>query len=291
MAGEVDSAIKIYEAAQTLESLEPTKRIEGINDIISSIMNPDKFSIYILEQNGLQQLSTTGWTGEEGYLTFYNAESPLFKSVVGMSNILSLINEEDEFILDGEGVIAGPLIDKESGEVQGMIKFEEFGFTQMTLRNLHMFRILCEWIGMSIRTMNKIEESDADSLMDRNHMLYSYNFLKCQTDFLVFLAVRMNFHLTKLNIKLTNSAQLSNDERTVTVLAMGDAIRSALRQVDQIFDGENKGEEFAVLLPGTGDDNTNIVITKIKTALKKNNVEIKKAKFSYTIQTLNHVKE
>ena len=289
LAGEVDSAIKIYEAAKTLENLERSKRIDGINDIVSSIMKPNKFSFYTLEENGLKQLSEFGWDNE-GYKTSFDVNSRLFNEVVNHKRILAMINEKDEEILAGEGMLAGPLIDIETGEVHGMLKFEEFGFKQMTLRNLHMFKILCEWIGMAMANMNRIDTANEDSMVDRKHMLYSYNFLKLQSDFLTALAKRMNFYLTKLNIKLTNPNELSENERLEIVLAMGNAIKNSLRQVDQFFDEKKKGEEFAILLPGTAHDNAEIVINKIKDALKENTKDIKKAKLSYTVQTLNKAK-
>ena len=289
LAGEIDSAIKIYEAAKELENLQHTKRVDGINDIIASIMNPDKFSFYALSENGLKQQSCTGWNNE-AYDTFFDVKSPIFKAIVNDKRILTALSEKDEETLAGEGVLAGPLIDLETGVVQGMLKFEEFGFKQMTLRNQHMFKILCEWIGMAMANLNRIQEANEDSMVDRKHMLYSYNFMKVQSDFLTSLAIRVNFNLTKLNIKLTNVNDLTDEDRIEAVLGVGDAIRSSLRQVDQFFDEKNKGEEFAILLPGTGNDNSEIVINKIKSALKENTKQVKNAKFSYTIQTLHEAK-
>jgi len=291
LAGEVGSALQIYEAAKSLESAEASNRIERINDIVQSIINPDKFSFYTLTDGGLKQLSNSGWTQDEGFKTKFSSRSELFQSIVTHKNVLSVINESDEKILDNEGVLAGPLIDLSTGEVQGMLKVEEIGFKNLSLRSIHMFHILCEWIGMAISNMNKIQTAASDSMIDRKHMLYSYNFLKCQSEFLTSLAVRMNFNLTKLHVKLTNTKSLTDDQRSKAILSMGDAIRSSLRQVDQFFDEENKGEEFAVLLPGTCNDNAEIVIGKIKEALKEHNTGIKKAKYSFTVQTLNKTKE
>jgi len=285
LASEVTSALKIYEAAKTLEALELDKSIAGINDIVISVLNPEKFSFYLLDKDKLELQSNTAWGSDDKFVRLFDPSHNIFKAIIQGKKILSILNDDDISVLGEEGVLAGPIIDPKTSQVYGMLKIEALPFKQLTLRTVHMFKILCEWVGMAVGNIEKIKSMEDNSFLDHNDMIYSYNFFKLQQDFLRALAQRMKFHLTKLNIKIVKIENVPVELREELAKRFGEIIRTTLRKVDLVFDAKNELQEFIVLLPGTPIENVKLVIKKIEEALLADPF-MTPAKFSFTIMDM-----
>jgi hypothetical protein len=128
-------------------------------------------------------------------------------------------------------------------------------------------------------------------MYNHQRQVYTFSFLERQTDFLRALGRRIKFPVSKIVIKLINASDLTTPDRIKATVTMSDAIHDTLRNVDQIFDDKAKGEEFALLLPGTNTTNSQIVVTKIKTALGNSEDVVKKARYSFTIQPIFELEE
>ena len=286
LSEELGSAIKIYKAAVTLEDLAPDNQIDGVNKIVASILNPDKFSIYIKSEDGLTLSSNYAWESKDQYLKKFDNSSEIYKAIVGEKRILVAFNDTSELLLNHEGIIAGPLIDSNTGEVFGMLKIEKMSFQSLNLRTVQLFTLLCEWIGLTLRKMFNVQKMASETINGHNHRAYSYAFLQAQTEFLETLAKRMGFHLTKLNIRMVNSGELSADDRRQAVALMATAIKSSLRKTDLLFDAREKGEEYALLLCGTGEEYINLVIKKIQDQSIKTAGPENPAKYAFSYQVL-----
>jgi hypothetical protein len=70
----------------------------------------------------------------------------MFREIVARQRTLCISKPEDEFVLQDEGILAAPIIDKESGEVLGMLKIEKMNFFDLHFSNIQSFQLLCEWI-------------------------------------------------------------------------------------------------------------------------------------------------
>lgn len=288
LSEELGSAIKIYRAAVTLEGMERENQIDGINRIVASILNPEKFSIFTMSGEGMELNSSYAWTDGDKLSRRFDRTSALCKAVATERRLLSVFNADDERILKGEGLLAGPLIDNASGEVFGMLKIEAMDFQSFNLRTLQLFKMLCEWTGLTMKKMKGMRKLAGETITSREHHSYSYAFLQAQTDFLDALARRIGFHLTKLNIRMVNQAELSTEERRLAAAAMSAAIKSTLRKTDLLFDARERGEEYALLLCGTGTDNAGIVIQKIQDNLAKTATKEMRAKYAFSTQAIFH---
>lgn len=289
LASEMRSAISIYEAAKSLEGISQSKIIIAIEDIVVTAMGPKKFSVYAIGSDGFEPLVCYGWEDNDRYTRRFNTESVLYEQIVGRKRAVCVINETDERILSGEGVLAGPLIDTSSGKVFGMLKIEELGFMELNMSNIETFRVLCEWIGAAYSTAGKYQAAKDDSLVNYEHMLLSHNFFKRQSAFLVALANRLNFDLSMLAVRIANADTLSEKQQRDAARNLGKAVNASLRKVDQVFDGpDDKEKEFIILLPGTPVENTDIIITKIKDFLKTQKVlRAEGIKYSFSKQSLH----
>jgi len=286
LSEELGSAIKIYEAATTLEDLEEDNRIDGINRIVASTLNPEKFSIFLETDAGLILNSSYAWAPEDTYQKKFNRSSELFNALVIEKRILAVFLSDGEHVLRNQGILAGPLIDSTSGEVFGMLKIEEMAFTTLNHRTIQLFKLLCGWLGATLRKMTMVETLESETISSRTNRSYSYAFLQEQTEFLSVLARRIGFHLTKLNIRMVNAAELSETDRRESALLMSAAIKASLRKTDLLFDAKERGEEYALLLCGTGSEFIDLVVDKIRDkALEQGGGELP-AKYSFSHQVI-----
>ncbi len=255
-------------------------------------MNPQKFSLYMLDESGFRIVSYYGWKDNAHFATAFLSDTMLYRQIVGEKRVACILNEDDEKLLSGQGLLAGPLIDGSSGEIFGMLKIEEMNFTELGMRTVEMFRILCEWIGMAYANAGKYQFAKEDSMVNYDQMLFSHNFYKRQSEFLTSLAKRMGFDLSAITIKLSNAAELTEEQRNRAAKRLGDAVRSSLRKVDHIFNERRTDTDFAVLLPGTSSGDAEGVVEKIRGNLSDQRVQDEVAPhYIFAVQELHKQEE
>ena len=163
LAEERCSVLTVYEVAKTLETLDPAEAMAGVETLVRTALNPKKFSLYRWKSNALTLDTPYGWEKDEKYEQKFTANSNLVRRVLKDNQVLSIVREEDEKILDGEGMLAGPIIDEETGTVFGVLKIEDTNFADLGIRTHEIFRIVCTWIARVCVNINKYEAAAANA--------------------------------------------------------------------------------------------------------------------------------
>lgn len=159
VATQLRSAMTMYHAARSLEKTDTSLVLLGVMEVVRSVMNPEKFSLYLLREDVLEVSIAEGWMPQDQYIRVFRAESRLFQHVVAGQQVLCVANEQDEETLLKQGVLAGPLMDNETGDVLGMLKIEEMGLFEMHFTNVQTFRVLCDWIADSYLVARRFEDA------------------------------------------------------------------------------------------------------------------------------------
>ncbi len=268
VAGQMRTVISMHQAVKSLEQLDSGKVLFSIMDMVRAVMNPQKSSVFILSQDVLEAAVHTGWTGKDEYLRVIGAEHPLFQEVVARRRILSISNENDEHILDRQGILAGPLTNAETGEVIGMLKIEELDFIELGWTTIKNFEVVCEWIGTVYGNARRFHTAKENSVVNDSGLFLSSNYYTRQTAFLTSLARRHNFALAQIDIALQNYDELPKDVRSHAPVALSKAVDQVLRTTDLAFDRRNNGREFTIILPATPTRNARIVEERLLQALQ-----------------------
>ncbi len=288
VAGQMRTVISMHQAVKSLEQLDSGKVLFSIMDMVRAVMSPQKSSVFILSQDVLEAAVHTGWTGSDEYLRVIGAEHPLFQEVVARRRILNVSNENDEHILDRQGVLAGPLTNSETGEVIGMLKIEELDFVELGWTTVKNFEVVCEWIGTVYGNARRFHTAKENSVVNDSGLFLSSNYYARQTAFLTSLARRHNFALAQIDIALQNYDELPRDVRSHAPGALSKAIDQVLRTTDLAFDRRNNGREFTIILPATPKRNARIVEERLLKALQSElGGELRGASWAVRIEDLH----
>ena len=147
VAGQVRTVRATYAAARAIERQDPEAVLVGVASLVREMLNASQFSLFLLNGQRLELAAAEGWGAGDRFGRGFDAASPLFGAVVAERRVLTTVRREDEAVLAGEGILAGPLADGETGRVVGMLKVEAIPFLELNPATVQNFRILCDWIG------------------------------------------------------------------------------------------------------------------------------------------------
>lgn len=290
VSGQLASSIEAYRAAKSVETLDPKSVMQGVERLVKSVLGPQKFSLYIFHDNKLTATILHGWSPSDNFAQEIDSFSPLYQAVVGQQETLVVANEQHEIALDGQGIMAGPIVDQESGRVVGMLKVEQMDFISLSLNTVETFRALCEWIGTALINARNYQTVKSEAIVNPDRGLLTYNYFKRQSDYLAKLAKRVNFNLSMLVIKLNDPKSLSDTDRVTVARQIGESVKGALRNVDLAFDYQTDGEEYSILLPATNQAGAAIVREKIAKDMEKQLRGKRDVTFNYIVSALHEVR-
>ncbi|ABK45470.1 hypothetical protein Mmc1_2979 [Magnetococcus marinus MC-1] len=287
-AGQMRTVVSSIQAAKAVEQQEPALVMNGAADIVAQVLNPKKFSLFALDKGGLKMRISRGWDGDERFKTSLPESSALYQRVVGQHEFLSVVKSDQRDALDGEGMLVGPLLSKETGTVSGVMKLEELGFMDLNVSTVENFKALCEWIGTSLDNANRYQNAKSDSVLNHEHQLFSFGFFPKQVQLFTSLARRLKFEVCLVIIRLENADDLNLEERRKVPPVLSEALRTVMRNTDMAFDYERPGYDFALLLPATPVKNLHFVLKKLDEAIETLiRPTAPRAKFSIQTQILH----
>jgi GGDEF domain-containing protein len=290
VAGQLRTAVGLYEAARAIEKLDPAEVLLGVANLIRSVMNPEKFSLYLLQKGSLVLAVEEGWTSADSFPRLYRPNARIFQETIGRQRLLSVANSEDESLLLGVGMIAAPLIAPDTGNVVGMLKIEKLGFLDLNFSNVQTFKVLCQWIGAAYENALRYQTARSEAVVNSETDLFAYGFLSRQLSLLTLLARRIDFDLTMLVVRLENPDDLTPGQQTCVPIAFSRTVSKVLRKSDLAFDYQKTGMEFALVLPATPVADARIVVGKLLACLETELAqEAPWARFSFGIHALHEM--
>jgi GGDEF domain-containing protein len=203
--------------------------------------------------------------------------------VIGRQRIVCVASRHDEPVLMDDGVLAGPLMDAETGDVLGMLKIEKLGFFDLHFSNVETFRVLCDWIGQAYVNARTAEQERSDSFFNPSVRLFSYVFFERLIEYLTHLARRIGFNLTLLLLRVDNSRDLTEERRKELPALVNATMLEVLRSTDLAFDYRRGGHHFCILLPKMSDVHVHRVADRIVSYLATLAPEVR---FSYIVQVI-----
>jgi hypothetical protein len=290
VSGQLSSSIEAYRAAKAVETLDPKSVMRGVEQLVKSVLGAQKFSLFIFHDNKLTATIVHGWSPDDSYAQEIDSFSPLYQAVIGQQEMLVVANEQHEVALDGQGIMAGPIVDGEKGNIVGMLKVEQMDFVSLSLNTVETFRSLTEWIGTALINARNYQMVKSEAIVNPERSILTYNYFKRQSDYLSKLAKRVGFDLTMLVIKLNDAKSMTDTDRVTIARQIGESVKAVLRSVDLAFDYQTDGEEYSVLLPATAQSGAAIVRDKIAKDIARALAGKRDVSFNYIVQALHEVR-
>ncbi len=264
LAGQLRTAAGVLDAGRKVDALDPDRVLAGATELLRTALNAKASSVFILSGDALTLAAAEGRQDLPALQDRYGNASPLFREIVGAQRFLSVASPDGERALQGDGLMAGPLIDPSSGTLFGMLKVEEMSFIDFNLSSLQTFKAVCTWLAAAYGRALAHKRSQ---IQDEATHLYSMTFLERQTAYLTHLARRFNFDLAALEVQIP-SDDLSEAVRQALPAKLGALARELLRGTDLLFSHQPASLQFVVLLPGATAEGAAVVAEKLLTALQ-----------------------
>ena len=173
IAGQLRTVVSMYRAARAVETMEPGQVLIGAIENVQAVISPLKCSIYLISGQQLEAGIQRGWERRERIKRVFKADSTLYQEIVVEGRVLCAADPDDELVLDGQGVLAAPLINTETGKVQGMIKIEDIGFPELSQSTVEIFKVMCEWVGAFYTNALLYRQANIDRAIDGTTQLYT----------------------------------------------------------------------------------------------------------------------
>jgi hypothetical protein len=282
---QVNTVVDTYHAARLMESLEPGKILEGVQDLVTTLLHPKKFSLYTLKDDRLELTLNSAWEPEDKFARTFQSRDRLFEEVIGKQRVLSVADGSDELILGHEGMIAGP-IKAETGQILGMLKIEDIAYTDLNISTIQAFHLVGQWIGTAYYQAKDYEKVAGQSFINPDNNMYSYEFFKERSDYTTQLGKRFNFDVTVITAKIIGDDAGNKDLYKRGMKWLQNAVEKSLRKADTLCNYQVTDYTYYILLPGTPEANGQKVIEKIRTAFDDQQDQSDKLKLSLSTQSL-----
>ncbi|MBM3548999.1 MAG: hypothetical protein FJX54_18820 [Alphaproteobacteria bacterium] len=288
IAGQFRTLLTVFRAAMAVERLDVAGVFEGAQALVTAILNPEKFSIWLLREDGMEATHPFGWKENEVFKRTIADDHLLYRRAIAERTLLCVARPNDEKVLGKEGVLAGPLQDPETGEVYGMLKVESLGLLDLTPATIENFHLLCDWIGSNLAIAKRYEDAAHDRILDPEAGLLSAQLFDRQKEFLTKLAERVDFDLTMIIVGFEGEGELTRDEALSVGKIVAVSVGQWLRETDLAFQWLPVGRRFAVLLPATNSAGARLVIRKLKDDISMRlNIMADRVRLTFELQELH----
>jgi len=264
VAAQLKTVFTIFKAAQSVEQLHIGSVLVGTEELVKELLSPVKFSLYVLNKNTLEAVFNFGWESTDTYHTRIDAKHDMFQALVVERRVLCAAKAEDQLLLNGQAILAGPIVHEHTGEVLALLKIEDMGFLDLHVSTISNFAIICDWVGAAFAKAEEFETSQFSLGRGITRHLMPENTLGPLTTWLSSLAFRAQFDLWFMEINIEKQTDM--DARSINK-AVGDILMEFLRTTDMPFRAYSDLSKLQVLLPATVSAGMPIVKQKIETAI------------------------
>ena len=267
VAGQSSFLLSMHQNALDMGAVEPVQILDHILEITQRVTKSEKCSWFKLDNSILETHSQLGWDIDETYSRAFTALSPIFQKVVGHRRILSITNEEDEGFLDGQGMLAGPIVSGATGKVYGMLKIEKLDFLSLNSESVQTFKQLCEWMGTLLDPPDSFNEENRVINADPNHRLHSNSYFERLSEFLTLTADKIGYDNQSITLRPPREVLNSENLQREVEAAINKSMHDLLGDKTLFFEGQKSNSEFVVVLANTSPKNAKKLAVQLLEAL------------------------
>lgn len=289
-ATQIRSTIGAHKALKSMEILNESQVLQGMEQLALSTAQLDKFSVYLADGNGFSLRQSYGWVDGDVFEQSFQKQDALVRELMEKQHAISVLNEESQQILAGHGMLVIPMKDSVTGNFFGFIKVEQLPFTSLNFNTIETLQAVAEMGAMNLVNLEKYRSVQSNSMTNPEYGVHSNSYFYRYTEFISALGKRQGFDVSMLVVKLADNQDLPYETQIKAIKLFTETVESTLRKVDMTFDYQQQSEAFSIVLPGTDKAGAEIVRQKIQTQLGKTLRRVDASiRFSFTIEQLHAV--
>lgn len=223
--------------------------LDHAHEIVRSVLAPRKFSFYLLDTDGLRGVSNEGWAEGEPLAGVFDRASGIFRAVVEDGRVLCVARPDDEAILGGQGLLAGPLRHEGNGEILGMLKIEGAGFRDLDLDALGMFQGVCGLIGTALANRQRIADLERARFRSAGSRLLAPGVRPDMIGLMRALGRSVGFPVLEMSVAMPRSVAARPDGPERFAAALQAAVAETCGPAALVFDRQDGEPDYTVLLP------------------------------------------
>jgi hypothetical protein len=252
VAGQARTVRSIFVASRSIERQDTGQVLAGVQQLVAAVMNPRKFSLFLVNGGVLEASLSEGWSPADGFACAFDQASPMFQAVVSHRQFLIASRPSHGLVLGTEGLLAGPLTCTETGEVIGMLKIEALEFLELNPTSVQNFRILCEWIGSAYANAQRWEQGEASRHFDLARRMLPAALFELQRGLAVAMAARLGLDVCLLFIAFDLPPGSATTLQPAAARIVARRAEPLLGQAEHCFDWRRDGWDVVILLPTGG---------------------------------------
>lgn len=141
------SPAQIFKIISTVDPKTQESIINCVLDLVGTLLQPKKYSLYLVRGSALRLVRSHGWTTSDSFTEKFLIDTPIYREVITLKRELSVTEPLDRSTLENQGLIAVPLFDAKSMNIFGMLKIERAEWSQITLEHRATLKMAAQWAG------------------------------------------------------------------------------------------------------------------------------------------------
>jgi len=248
VSGQSSFLLSLHQTALDMGAVGEEQVFDNILEITQRVTKSKQCSWYVLDNAVLESNSQFGWEMDAPYARTFNALSPLFEQVIRHKRFLEITNPEDEEILDGQGMLAGPIIHPGTKKVYGMLKIERMDFLSLNAQSVQTFKQLCDWLGT---LLDPDQNSNNETMVinaDTNNDFFSNNYFEQLSKFLTLHNYKGAFYGQSIILRPPANFVLTKELQQEIQNAINKTMQTLLGEETLFFAGKKNNSEFIVVI-------------------------------------------
>lgn len=269
LGARLQATTAVFEAARILGG-GTEGVIRGATGLLRAATGCTACSFWLAEDRTLHLVAAEGWDQQANPpLAQIILPGPLTDAIAQGRGALVATRLADRLALDGEGLLAAPVLSPWDGFVLGMVKIEDIGFEDLGLDTIAALEAAASWIGAALAEARAREAAEAASSvggqtgpMAGSGLMIPGEEASRAIAVMTGMARRLGFELALL------SAEIPSGPRGAAALeATRAAMTEAFRGSDLLLEARLEERRLSVLLPGAAVAGAEVAAGRLRALL------------------------
>lgn len=264
-----DTITTLYEAAQQLRSLEEKAICPTVLELARRFLGVDAASLYLLGNTGLRLQASIGNEGALAPETL-PMNAGIVGEVIRQRRTLTL-RERLDSAKDTDPVLVAPVLASGGQDIMGVLVIQTLPFAKFHPGTIRMASLLADWCGTALGNA-RLHQSTREKLIEDEQLgFYNHRYFARRLREEFIRARRYKLELAMLSIHIPDFADYPPEEQSIFRMALGTILKTHIRAIDLLFEGEAPGT-FLLLLPTTDGQGAHVVLRNLGSAIMALNI-------------------